>query len=679
MPIMNGRKIMLSAYIKSLQKPLLVCALLLNTSSLTALEFREAIETTLKTSPVVQERLHVYRKTIQDYENVFGKYYPIVDAGAYWGYRSREWEKPSTIADSDRHFEQYYIELRENIFAGFAHMNEVELQKARIVSASWYYMEMANDQALETATKYMEVVKQKELLKVEQESLKRHQTLFEDMKLQEEAGTARKSDMDEIRSKLSLAYTNVRIQQNNLQDAIIEFQRRYGEYVPTEEFSTPELNLHLPQTIREATKVALRRNPSLLVMNYEIKANEGEYRVSKGKFYPQVDLTLRYSYNVNSEYFNNGTYQESLAMISLKYNLFNGTRDSATIQKNRSVVQELNSRREKLKRETIEGLQLSWSAYENLKVILPFLERHAELTHERLNAYNEDFKLGYHTLLDLLIVHDDFIKSQKDLIEHNANLIVAKARILDAMGELPEALNIDMRSDVGLNSHIDTKEVEDTVTYQADSDEDNVTLVEDVCSNTPKGSKIDYVGCKNMVEMDLIGFEVPKSITRDSEPVFEVIEDEPQQKELSPLDKKPETTLPYVEAPAYREGRAVFYFDKHTFRFTKGESARLASFMQTVDSQSRVIIYGYTDRSLIESESLNLSKQRCETTKSLLESFGIDQSRIEIKPMGETDNIIPTPDGIREPVNRRIEIEIIDNNSASLLQDDIVVLLNNDR
>jgi adhesin transport system outer membrane protein len=644
-----------------------------------ALELHQAVETTLTTSPVVKERLHAYRQNIQDYENAFGKYYPVVDLGAYWGWRKRDWDEPSPYVDNNKHVEQYYIELRQNLFAGFSTMSGTSLERARIASAAWYFMEMANDHALETATKYMEVVKQKKLLEIEKSSLEMHERLFGDMAALEEAGASRKSDMDEIRSKLALAYANVRVQENNLQDALIEFHRRFGEYIPAEEFTMPTLQLHMPQSIREATKVAIRRNPSLLVMNYEVKAHQKAYQVSKSKYYPQVDLTVRHSYNKNGDIFD-GEYQETLALLSLKYNLFNGTRDSAAVQKSRSAIQEQDSRREKLKRETIEGVQLSWTAYENLNIINPFLERHMDLTRQRFDSYRQDFRLGHRTLLDLLIVHDDYIESQKKLVNNEIDEIIARARILDAMGELPDALNIDMRQYVGLSAHVKTEPVEDSKKIVTDADKDRIKAADDVCTNTPADAERDYVGCANMVALDEIDFDVPPSITTDK------VVEEPAAAEAPKVQKEPvmvleeatETTLPYTEAPAYRKGRALFYFDKHSFEFTGGEHDRMLAYVKSIDPQSRITVYGYTDTSLGDSESMALAEKRCEAAKQLLQAGGIDAANITLQPVGEAEPVIETEDGVLEPVNRRVEIEIMNGEEASSLQsadDNTVALL----
>ncbi|MBU1657928.1 TolC family protein [bacterium] len=662
MQLMNGRKQMLSVYTKYFKHSIVACALMVvSAGNLGALEFREAIETTMKTSPVVEERLHAYRQTIQDYENAYGGYYPVLNVGADIGYSDRNWNESSIYTDRSKHIEQYYVELKQNLFAGFSTINATAQEKARIASAAWYFMEMANDHALETGTKYLEVLKQKELLNIEQSSLAKHEQLFNDMAEQEEAGVSRKSDMDEIRSKLALAYANVRIQQNNLQDALIKFHRVFGEYIPAEEFLMPDLNLQMPQSIREVSKIALRRNPTLLVMNYEIQAHQEEYEINKENFYPQIDASLRHSYNVNSSLYD-GEFHETLALVSLKYNLFNGTRDSALLQKNRSAIQEQSSRMEKLKRETIEGTQLAWSSFENLNVIIPFIQRHAELNTQRLDSYKEDFNLGYRTLLDLLIVHDDYVSSQKKLVENEIDLQIAKIRILDAMGELTDALNINMRQYVGLSAHVKTDEIEDSEKIVTDSDEDNVTAKEDVCSNTPKGSWRDYVGCANMVKLDDISFDVPSSVTKDIEYKEDTLEKKAKVQKPKLFGKKQETTLPYVEAPAYRNGNAVFYFDKSSFNFTGGEQKRVESFIETLSKQDKIIVYGYTDTALSNDESAKLAAKRCKEVKKILVSGGVQAGNIILKPIGAQDQIIKTGDGIREPLNRRVEIKIMNNN-----------------
>lgn len=86
------------------------------------------------------------------------------------------------------------------------------------------------------------------------------------------------------------------------------------------------------------------------------------------------------------------------------------------------------------------------------------------------------------------------------------------------------------------------------------------------------------------------------------------------------------------------------------------------SYFQAVKSkpfmQYTVVIAAYTDRSRTEQYNIGLSGRQAEATKSYLVSRGVPASVIYTTALGESRPAVPTADGVREPQNRRVEIEL---------------------
>ena len=61
-------------------------------------------------------------------------------------------------------------------------------------------------------------------------------------------------------------------------------------------------------------------------------------------------------------------------------------------------------------------------------------------------------------------------------------------------------------------------------------------------------------------------------------------------------------------------------------------------------------------RSGSDKYNLGLSKRRAEAVQQELERQGVGGGDIGIDWKGERDPLVPTPDGVREPQNRRVEI-----------------------
>jgi len=73
---------------------------------------------------------------------------------------------------------------------------------------------------------------------------------------------------------------------------------------------------------------------------------------------------------------------------------------------------------------------------------------------------------------------------------------------------------------------------------------------------------------------------------------------------------------------------------------------------------ARIEVNGYTDMAGTAQYNLGLSKRRADAVRALLVADGIAPKRISEKAYGKANPAVPTPDGVREPRNRRAVILI---------------------
>lgn len=72
----------------------------------------------------------------------------------------------------------------------------------------------------------------------------------------------------------------------------------------------------------------------------------------------------------------------------------------------------------------------------------------------------------------------------------------------------------------------------------------------------------------------------------------------------------------------------------------------------------RIVATGHADRSGPAAYNRGLSERRALAVRANLRGLGIDPSTVATFARGETDPLVPTPDGVREPQNRRVELVI---------------------
>ena len=71
---------------------------------------------------------------------------------------------------------------------------------------------------------------------------------------------------------------------------------------------------------------------------------------------------------------------------------------------------------------------------------------------------------------------------------------------------------------------------------------------------------------------------------------------------------------------------------------------------------ARIVLTGHADRSGSTKYNEGLSMRRANNAMTDLIDLGIPGSSIAVFSKGETEPLVPTDDGVREPQNRRVEI-----------------------
>jgi len=108
--------------------------------------------------------------------------------------------------------------------------------------------------------------------------------------------------------------------------------------------------------------------------------------------------------------------------------------------------------------------------------------------------------------------------------------------------------------------------------------------------------------------------------------------------------------------PPARQFVVYFEFDKSdlTPEGAKVVQDAVAAYKQT--GSARIAVTGYTDLAGTQRYNLALSKRRADTVRAALVRQGVPDSAIAEAWRGKENPAVPTPDGVREPRNRRVEI-----------------------
>ncbi len=106
------------------------------------------------------------------------------------------------------------------------------------------------------------------------------------------------------------------------------------------------------------------------------------------------------------------------------------------------------------------------------------------------------------------------------------------------------------------------------------------------------------------------------------------------------------------------KGPYIVFFDWDRSDITAEAATILESAVGAYGSCDRVpvMVAGYTDRSGSPAYNQGLSERRAGSVRGYLSTHGVPDSAITTQGFGESNNRVPTADGVRELQNRRVEI-----------------------
>jgi adhesin transport system outer membrane protein len=643
-----------------------------------ATTLKESVVEVLDQNPVVQERLKNYRATRQDLKIAESEYLPTVDLEASLGYTKSGMFKNSSgswnhsVADQSYGSYESSIILTQNLFDGFATVHRVSYEEARILAAAYNYVEKANDMAYRMTEAYLNVLREYELLQTARENVQINEEIYKKVKDLYDSGLTTDSEVKKIESSLSLARSNLTVQKNNTRDKEYQFRRILGRMPRVSEMQKPSLDVVMPSSQEKAATYAINHNPSLLVSRYNIRGAQSLYKQHQKEFYPRIDLEISQKFN-DIEKLNTFDRADDRfkARVILSYNLYRGGADSANVQKDVSkIAQEVEIARD-LKRQVIESIDLSWNAYTMIDLQLKDLREYKVFAEKTLELYKEEYDLGRRSLLDLLTAQNDVINSRAQIVQAEYDELLAKYRVLDAMGLLPLAILGDTQtyeSRVNLYVNKNTEEVLDTLPVSYDVDSDKIVDSEDLCDNSLLANDIMPYGCVKMTR-DSDGDGVIDS--KDKCPLT------PKNAEVSSdgcavdvdmdgvKDYKDECLNTPVGYNVNDKGcptslnlgvNFAYYSDKIDEK-SRANIERFANFAKK-NKQYKIHVVGHTSSKGDAELNKRLSLKRAKAVKKALVELGIDENRITTEGRGEEEPLVDdsTPEG--KYINRRVEVEL---------------------
>ena len=411
-----------------------------------AANIHDVVTKAIEANPDLQARYHAFRAATYQVGEARAGYLPSVDLSATAAKGTRDFDGLDRYSS-----EQGQVTLTQSLFEGFRTVGQVErLEGAKLVR----YYELLNsveETAFEAVRAYEDVSRQRALLSSARDNYSKHQEVFSQIEERVTSGVGRKVDLEQVAGRLALAETNLLTEASNLHDVTARYLRIVGE-LPATDLVPSSLSLtDLPANIREALLLAYQGNPAFHAAIKNIAATQANVKVERSGYYPKAELRARQVTSRNTNGFDERVDfdrygDESAVELAISYNLFAGGATRSAVRRALEEVNEAKDLRDKACVDLRQTTQIAYNDSHRIREQLKSLDQHRRSSDKVRTAYSEQFKIGQRSLLDLLDAENEYFQANRAYTGAEADLNIAHARVLSAMGNLLPALKITRES-----------------------------------------------------------------------------------------------------------------------------------------------------------------------------------------------------------------------------------------
>ncbi len=338
-----------------------------------------------------------------------------------------------------------------NLFKGLTTNNTIKRDKFDLAAALKNSEKIKNDISLQITGFYLQILFDKELLKVAKEQLETTKLQMERTKILVDAGKLARGKYLELKSQSAKEALNVTIQENNLSVSLLNLAQLL-DLKDTKDFDIvtpvlPDSAGEVPDPPETIYSTALDIMPEIKSTEYSLKSSEYALKMAKGNYYPS--LNLNFSLGANANWLNddpNGYNRPLWDQLQSTRNYYIGASLRIPIFNKLQIRNEVNNAKlgvrdaqyqleqEKLnlRKEIQQAYTDAVAAYKKYRSSIDAVESFRET----FRYTEEKFNVGVVNSVDYNLAKTDYLKAQSNLLQAKYEYIM-KMKILDFYKGLP--------------------------------------------------------------------------------------------------------------------------------------------------------------------------------------------------------------------------------------------------
>jgi adhesin transport system outer membrane protein len=408
-----------------------------------AISLREAVKTALEANPEIGQAIANREATQFELRKALGLYLPQADLEARYG--AQNFDSPFTrstgTSDDVLARKEANLIVSQLIFDGFWRRGQVEQQAAQVDSASHRVYERSELIALSIIRAYLDYGRLRRVIQLAEDNLRYHRKVLADVQKGVQEKTLSVADSQLAQQRVYSAEADLSQSREDLRAAAINFYKLTA--IPLDGYEGAPLPPgSLPASLDDGIARARQNNPVIQIAEADLDAAYGVRKQANSELYPKLfgELRGRWGDDLDGVF---GREEDYRAELVVRWNLYRGGINIANKQEALRRIDEARFALDAAYRDVEETMRLAWNRKVTEAQVLSQLESSLSQLNLLVVSYQEQFKIGERTLLDLLNTTNNRFNTQVAVETARYAVLFADYGVLAAGGSLLASLHLE--------------------------------------------------------------------------------------------------------------------------------------------------------------------------------------------------------------------------------------------
>jgi len=338
------------------------------------------------------------------------------------------------VVEEPVEFKETSLSISQLIFDSFQTPLQIRQAKSQANASFHTYERSRADIALQVAQQYLEVLRARALVKLQERVLERAKRLLEAAEAGYKAGTAAKLDVLRAQVQVRNAEVDLLAAKNQERIAMLTLRNLMGvsdDFVF--EIAEPAEEPYEPPSLTECLAQALRQRPEVKEAEYQRESANIAKQLARINTLPLVNVSGSYNRYPSTTRI---TDKEWALNLIVSYPIFDGGRVRAELEQAKLQVEQadLNMKR------TLDNIRLqvqqAYSNWQNAKERLSAAQEAVKEASETARLTEEAYKAGAVSLIDVINAQVALAQAETQEIQARYDLLRAVYAVRHAVGEI---------------------------------------------------------------------------------------------------------------------------------------------------------------------------------------------------------------------------------------------------